>query len=665
MNRTIRHAPGKLTVVAFLSVFSALVLGPASLRAQPIAWVEEEPGGPVYWSGQVLIQFKRTATDAQLQDAVRRSGLGLLRHILTDAMRVAGEPGISRMSTALTVRQAIQTLRNHPAIDFVEPNWVYAHQDISNDPFFTGGSLWGLYGDASSPGNVYGSQAAEAWSAGYTGSSSVLVGVVDEGVQVAHPDLAPNIWMNPHDPSDGTDNDGNGYVDDVHGWDFYQNNSSVYDGTADDHGTHVTGTIGAVGGNGLGVAGVNWAVTLIAAKFLGPNGGSTADAIEAIDYFTDLKLRHDLNLVALNSSWGGGGYSQGLHDAIIRAAKAGILFVAAAGNGDRFGRALNNDSRAFYPANYDTSVGTSTETAASYNAVIAVTAIDSAGNKAGWANYGASKVHLGAPGVAINSTLPTSTYGSYSGTSMATPHVTGAVALYASTHPGASAAEIRVAILNSTAPTASLAGRTTTGGRLDLSTVIGPPASSDDRPSPPSGLSATGGDARVTLTWNASSGATSYNVYRRQGSDVTFQFAASVTTTTHLDTGLANGTTYHYIVTALNSVGASDPSNEASATPVGPAQAPAAPSELTALAVSSSQIHLSWTDNSNNETGFKIERSTDNRSYTQIATVGAGVTTFSDTGLSRNRRYYYRVRAYNEFGNSTYSNTANARTRAF
>src|SRR5204862_7269644 len=160
------------------------------------------------------------------------------------------------------------------------------------------------------------------------------------------------------------------YVDDAHGWDFYSGDNSVYDAGGDDHGTHGTGTIAAAGGNGKGVVGVNWNVTVISTKFLGADGGYTSDAIAAIDYYVDLKQRHHLNIVALNNSWGGGGYSQALHDAIIRAAKSGILFVAAAGNtGD------NNDSTGCYPANYDTSRGTSTESAARYDSVIAEAAI--------------------------------------------------------------------------------------------------------------------------------------------------------------------------------------------------------------------------------------------------------------------------------------------------
>jgi len=316
--------------------------------------------------------------------------------------------------------------------------------------------------------NQYGTQAEEAWNAGHIGSNSVYVGVIDEGIQFTHPDIDANVWTNPYDPVDGIDNDGNGYKDDIHGWDFVSNNNTIYDGgtagTRDDHGTHVTGTIAGEGGNGTGVAGVNWKVTYISGKFLGPNGGTIADAIEAVNYFTDLKNRHGLNIVALNNSWGGGGYSQALHTAIIRAAKANILFIAAAGN-----NGSNNNTVASYPSNYNTLIGTSSESAASYDSVIAVAALNSNGTLASFSNYGSTTVDLAAPGSGIYSTVAYNSYASYSGTSMATPHVTGAAALYASTHPGATAAEIKAAILASVVPTPSLAGKTVTGGRLNVS----------------------------------------------------------------------------------------------------------------------------------------------------------------------------------------------------
>ncbi|MDQ3056325.1 MAG: S8 family serine peptidase, partial [Pseudomonadota bacterium] len=226
------------------------------------------------------------------------------------------------------------------------------------------------------------------------------------------------------------------------------------------HGTHVSGTIAGVGGNGKGVAGVCWSgVKLISGKFLGRNGGTTANAVSAIDYFNDLKSRHGINLVATNNSWGGGGFSQALQDAIGRANTANILFVAAAGNSG-----ANNDTTASYPSNYPNAN------------IIAVAATTSTGALASYSQYGATTVDIGAPGSAIWSSVPKSSkgklisgYASYNGTSMATPHVTGAAALYKSSFPAANAADIKAAILGTAVPTPSLAGKTVTGGRLNAS----------------------------------------------------------------------------------------------------------------------------------------------------------------------------------------------------
>jgi thermitase len=367
----------------------------------------------------------------------------------------------------IAVAAAVRGLEADPAVEFAEPNWVYNHQFDSNDTYFVSGQLWGMYGPTTSPANDFGSQAAAAWAAGQTGSNSVYIGVIDEGIQFTHPELSANVWTNPFDPVDGVDNDGNGFVDDVHGWDFDGDNNTIYDGGSkgmlDDHGTHVSGTIGGKGGNGAGVAGVNWNVTLISGKFLGRRGGTTANAIRAVNYFTDLKVRHGLNIVATSNSWGGGGFSQGLLDAIVAGANQQILFIAAAGNGGQDQVGDNNDTVASYPSNYNTATG------AGYDAVIAVAAISSTGALASFSNYGAGTVDIGAPGVGVISTTAFNTYSSFSGTSMATPHVSGAAALYASTHPGANAAEIKNAILNSAVPTPSLAGKTVTGGRLNVS----------------------------------------------------------------------------------------------------------------------------------------------------------------------------------------------------
>lgn len=410
---------------------------------------------------ELIVKFKDdVSTEAQAVALLKINGK-VKEKIHTNAMKDKGDKqGVLLVSTPLQAFDAIAKAKGLAEVLYAEPNYIYQHTATSNDPYYTNGSLWGMYGDATSPANQYGSQAGEAWAAGHTGLNTVYIGIIDEGYMYTHEDLAANAGTNPGEiAGNGIDDDGNGYVDDVYGWDFDGNNNTVFDGTSDDHGTHVAGTIGGVGGNSKGVAGVCWTVKLMNAKFLGKRGGTTANAIKAVDYFTDLKTRHQLNLVATNNSWGGGGFSQALQDAIERANTAGILFIAAAGNDG-----LDTETNTSYPSGYPNAN------------IIAVASIASNGTLSSFSNYAATKVDLGAPGSSIYSTLPKSSkgkivsgYGSYSGTSMATPHVTGAAALYASTHIGATAADIKAAILGSTIPTASLSGKCVTDGRLNVS----------------------------------------------------------------------------------------------------------------------------------------------------------------------------------------------------
>ncbi|MEZ0485972.1 S8 family peptidase [Fibrella aquatica] len=415
-----------------------------------------------YVAGEVLIKFKADVSDEKVQKAFDKMKITKAEKILTKMMEKAGQKnGVVLASVSVDVMEAVSQLEAMPEVEYAEPNYIYTTDAVSNDPYFTNGSLWGMRGPTTSPANQFGSQAATAWAAGKTGSASVLIGIIDEGWMNTHTDLAGNGWVNPFEiAGNRRDDDGNGYVDDVNGWDFAGNNASIFDGTADDHGTHVAGTIGGKGGNGVGVAGVCWNVKMIGLKFLGANGGTTANAVKAIDYLTDLKTRHGLNIVASNNSWGGGGFSQALQDAISRANTANILFVAAAGNGGSDGVGDNNDAVANYPSNYPNAN------------VIAVAAITSAGARSSFSNFGATQVDLGAPGSGIWSTVPASGgksgYASYNGTSMATPHVTGAVALYASLNPGLTAAQIKSAVLTATTPTTSLTNLCVTGGRLNV-----------------------------------------------------------------------------------------------------------------------------------------------------------------------------------------------------
>ena len=443
------------------AALAVLGLSPAAFAsAKTDAILAALKAGRPYQPGELIIKFRDGTTAAQQQAIL--DGIGARKaQVLRGASRSRSETALLRMPMVISVASAVAALRNDGVVQYAEPNWIYRTDATSNDTYFTNGSLWGMYGDASSPANAYGSQAAEAWNAGHTDCSGVYVGVIDEGIYYQHEDLAANIWTNPYDPADGVDNDGNGYVDDVRGWNFEGNNNNINAGGAsDDHGTHVSGTIAGIGGNGKGVAGVCWSgIKLINGRFLGRNGGTTANAIKAVDYFTDLKTRHGMNIVATSNSWGGGGFSQALEDAIARANSAGILFIAAAGND-----AVDNDTTASYPSNYPEPN------------VIAVASITNTGALSSFSSWGKTTVDIGAPGSGIYSTVPKSSkgkiisgYASYSGTSMATPHVSGAAALYKSSHPAATAADVKAAIMSSAIVTPSLQGKVVSNGRLNAS----------------------------------------------------------------------------------------------------------------------------------------------------------------------------------------------------
>ena len=430
-----------------------------------------------YVPGEVLVKFKSSVSSSAGRQA---SLLSVVEgEVLETIYEGAGKSAAGRLgddggrvvlvSSKLGTLEAIARLKKLPEVAYAEPNFIYKHFEQLDDPYYTNGNLWGMYGDASSPAAAYGSQAAEAWGAGHTDATGVWIGIIDEGYMHTHEDLELNAAKNLREVKDnGADDDNNGFIDDVYGWDFDGNDNSVFDGEDDDHGTHVAGTIGAIGGNGKGVVGVAWKVNLMNAKFLGRRGGTTSNAVRAVDYFTNLKLS-GMNFVATSNSWGGGGRSQALQDAIERANKADILFIAAAGNNSN-----NNDTYASYPASYPNTN------------IISVASITSTGALSSFSNYGATTVDLGAPGSSIVSTVPKrskgssiSGYASYSGTSMATPHVTGAVALYAAAYPMANAAQIKDAIMKSVMVTPSLNTRCLSNGQLDVSKLIATPPSAE------------------------------------------------------------------------------------------------------------------------------------------------------------------------------------------
>jgi subtilisin family serine protease len=297
----------------------------------------------------------------------------------------------------------------------------------------------------------YGIRADKAWANNHFSDPDTFIGIVDTGIQFSHRDLKGNIW--------------NGI-----GKDFYSFSPipiTTWDPVDDAHGTHVAGIIAAVGNNGKGIVGVAWRAKLIIAKFMGPNHWATTEAaVGAIDYLTDLKENHGFHIVAINLSWVGAGQDKALLRAIKHAGRDEILCVVAAGNYH-----LNNDKDLVYPANFDTSRDNIDNTGRlAFNSIISVAAIKPDGTLADFSDYGRSTVHIAAPGMDIVSTWPNDTYRLDSGTSSSAAFVSGAIALYASSHPGAGARDIRKAILDTATPVAALKGLVATGGTLNVST---------------------------------------------------------------------------------------------------------------------------------------------------------------------------------------------------
>jgi subtilisin family serine protease len=396
-------------------------------------------------------------------------------------------------SNVQTIARLLSTL---PGVAYAEPNYVWSTAAVPDDPRF--GELWGLNNTGQTGGAIDADiDALEAWDIS-TGSSSVIVGIIDTGIDYTHPDLIGNLWVNPGEiPGDGQDNDGNGYIDDVHGINAITGTGNPMDDNF--HGTHVAGTIGAVGNNGVGVVGVNHDVSIAACKFLGSGGsGSTTDAIECFQYFNNLKLAGH-NVVLTNNSWGGGAFSQALSDAMRGpAGMQPILHVVAAGNGN-----TNNDATPVYPATYD------------LPNILSVAATDSADRYASFSGYGQTTVDLAAPGVSILSTMPSAQsggtgYGVLSGTSMATPHVAGAAALLSAVYPSFTAGQLKQALMEGTDIVGGVGTNaskpTVTNGRLNINQTLSnlvetdvlPPAAVTDLAAASTGL------VSATLTWTAS-----------------------------------------------------------------------------------------------------------------------------------------------------------------
>lgn len=385
--------------------------------------------------GRWIVQFDGFEGDARQQLRLARSllqepgnAVSVRSHLGADGLFLIDLQGATRPEQIHAAVGAV------PGFRYAEPDFAFERQVLPNDTSY--GSLWGMT-------NI---QAPQAWDS-TTGSSDVIVAVVDSGIDYTHPDLANNIWTNPGEvANNGVDDDGNGFVDDFYGWDWWSNDKDPRDENG--HGTHVAGTIGAVGNNNRGVTGVNWNVKLMALKIGGSGSSvSTSAAVSALNYVRNMRNR-GVNVKVANHSWGGPGFSSSLESAIVN---SGVVNVAASGNDG-----LNNDTNPHYPSSFD------------LTNLISVANINSANQLNGSSNYGLTSVDLGAPGTSILSTTPGNTYSFFTGTSMASPHVAGAAALLYAADPTASIAAVRDALLNSTTPTSSLSGKTVTGGRLNV-----------------------------------------------------------------------------------------------------------------------------------------------------------------------------------------------------
>jgi subtilisin family serine protease len=400
--------------------------------------------------GEVLLKYRddriganhaaiETAADAETVEALDRRGMRRMR------------------SRRLRTAELLSLLAQDPDVEYVEPNYVVRLEATPNDPLFS--SLWGLFNNGLNPiggGGVSGADidAPGAWDLA-TGSRANVVAIFDTGMDYTHPDLAANVWSASTAFSVTVGGVSVVCAAGTHGFNAITRTCDPMDDQY--HGTHVAGTIGADGNNGVGVTGVNWATSMMAIKFLGSSGsGYTSDAVVGLQFVAQVKqkLGSNANVRVLSNSWGGGGYSQSLVNAINAANADGMLFVAAAGNSN-----TNNDVAPHYPSSYATPN------------MVAVASSTSSDLRSGFSSYGATSVHLAAPGSAILSTVPGNSYNVLHGTSMATPHVSGA-AMLALSRCALSTAQLKSLLLDTADPVAAFSGITTTGGRLNARAAL-------------------------------------------------------------------------------------------------------------------------------------------------------------------------------------------------
>ncbi|MEG3946994.1 S8 family serine peptidase, partial [Microcoleus sp. w2-18aC4] len=445
--------------------------------------------GVEYKPGELLVKLRRNVNDVAIQSVFQINGAIAIEDLVPPSVQInsAVEPGeleqwrLVKLAPNADLLATQTSLAQDPRVETVELNYLLSINSVPNDPQFD--QLWGLNNAGQTGGTPDADiDAPEAWDI-QRGSKNVVVAVIDTGVDYDHQDLAANMWTNSVEIAGikNEDDDGNGYIDDVRGYDFTNKDPDPMDDNG--HGTHVAGTIGAAGNNNIGVVGVSPNVSIMPLKFLDFQGrGSTSDVIQAVDYATKNGAK------VINASFGGGGFSQAEKDAIGDANKKGVLFIAAAGNDSS-----DNDSEPSYPANYD------------LPNVISVAATNYVDQLSWFSNYGKNTVDLGAPGGTaavfprdqrdIRSTLPNNQYGWGAGTSQAAPHVAGAAALLLAQNPSLTVTELKNILMTTTDPLPSLQGTTVSGGRLNLRKALNQISVFTDTNVPISGLySAIWGD---------------------------------------------------------------------------------------------------------------------------------------------------------------------------
>lgn len=568
-----------------------------------------------------------------------------------------------QLPEGMSVKEGITRLTARSDVLYAEPNYRVHKAMVPNDPFYA--KQWGLQntgqkltGDkgtfTGTPGVDIG--AVTAWDVS-TSDGSFIVATIDSGIDYDHPDLSANIWINPGESGEGKeqnsfDDDGNGYNDDYQGWNFYAENNDPKDDDLDTngHGSHLAGIIGAVGNNSLGVSGIHRKTQLMPLKFFPEKGGGNIfNAVKAINYAVANGAR------VINASYeytSRPDWVQSELTAIAAAEAAGVLFVAAAGNGNSNYIGYNIDTGSkVYPA------------AHALDNIIAVAATDPNDKRASFSNYGATSVDLGAPGVNIYSTVRSDRtgldhqlgYDYMSGTSMATPMVSGAVALIWSQHPELTSAQVRQLLFYTVDTTTSLQGKVATGGRLNLGRAMTADTSLP-APAVPTGLINAAQVAGASLSWNNQSDNESFIVERSLSGQpyvVLARLDAEVTSFT--DSSVSAGSVVSYRIKAIAGFRASAYSDVLEVTV--PFLLPP-PSSLHYTS-DAQGIHLSWSDSSPDAKGYKIERRAESVStFSEIASLPTdSAPGYTDSDVVAGGRYYYRVYSYsNTLGNSDYSN---------